>query len=553
METLKRIAAQIAMALRGMQWSQRAAIILCAAIVAVSVLWMVQWSGKRVYEPLTSRTLTEEELTVVRAKLEEWRIEHRMDGERIMVPPNMRHDVSARLIEAEIVPASLTLGFDALMSDESPWLSESEKERRWNLALSNELASTLSRMAGVRKARVFIDNRHKRRFGSPSVQPSAVVSIWPGPGFEFDRKRIHMFASFVSGAVAGLDIGRVRVIDESQGRSYTAHDPDANMAGDLLAIRRSEEEHFISKIRDRLSYIPGVLVQVFAEQETEQFELQSTTLDKPVVSKSSSETSDVQRRAASTGPGVAPNTSVALRGGGTDERSVTESTDEEFNGERGREVKQVTGTKGVIKSMTATIGVPRSWLVGTFKRLKGGDGEPSDPDLAQFEQSEFLKITEAVSKIINAADDDTRVAVSSFPDDVLVVMSAATGSTEGPTIASYATRYGPQAGLAALALLSLGMMLRVVRKTPTGPTIPRHLLDANEREMDDDLPHRSRIISETAQPLGDALSIDSMLEGHELDSHAVRTQQIAKQVADLVDKNPENVSELLRRWITQSR
>jgi flagellar biosynthesis/type III secretory pathway M-ring protein FliF/YscJ len=71
--------------------------------------------------------------------------------------------------------------------------------------------------------------------------------------------------------------------------------------------------------------------------------------------------------------------------------------------------------------------------------------------------------------------------------------------------------------------------------------------------LEDDLPQRSRIISETAQPLGDALSIDSMLEGHELDSHAVRTQQIAKQVAELVDKNPENVSELIRRWISHSR
>lgn len=552
MESLKRIAAQIAAGLRGMTWSQKAAIVLCAGLVVCTVVWMAQWSSSRVYEPLTSRTLTDDELTLVQTKLEEWHVDYRMDGDRILLPPNTRHDISARLMEAEVVPASLTLGFDDLMANESPWLSESEKERRWNLALSNELASTISRMAGVRKARVFIDNRSKRRFGSPSIEPSAVVSIWPGPGFEFDTKRIHMFASFVSGAVAGLNIDRVRVIDESRGRSYTAHDPDANMAGDLLAIRRSEEDHFIKKIHDRLSYIPGVLVQVFAEQETDEMQIQSTKLDKPVISKSSTETSDTTRRAESTGPGVAPNTSVALRGGGTDERAVTESTDEEFNGERSKEIKSVTSTKGVIKRLTATIGVPRSWLVRTFKRLKGRNDEPSEQELAQFEQTEFQNINQAVSKIINA-EDESQVAVSSFPDDALVAMSAASVEAASPTFATYASRYGAQAGLAVLALLSLGMMLRVVRKTPTGPTIPPHLLDTHEREHEEELPHRARIISDTAQPLGDALSIDSMLEGHELDEHAVKTQQIAKQVADLVEKSPDSVSDLVRHWISHGR
>lgn len=249
---------------------------------------------------------------------------------------------------------------------------------------------------------------------------------------------------------------------------------------------------------------------------------------------------------------MAPNTSVALRAGGTTETSVSEVTDEEFNGERGREVKQVTGTKGVITRLSATIGVPRSWLVHTFKRLKGRQDDPSDQELAQFEQTEFLKITQAVGKIIDA-DEDTQVAVSSFPDDAMVALSAASVEAATPTFASYATQYGAQIGLGALALLSLGMMLRVVRKSPTGPTIPKHLLEDHEREEELELPHRSRIISDTAQPLGDALSIDSMLEARELDSNTVKTQQIAKQVAELVDKNPEKVSEMIQRWIAQSR
>lgn len=555
MDFLKRLTAQIGAYYREMQLSQKAAIGLTVVVMIAALVWMMQWSSQRVYEPLSPTTLSEEEMALVQAKLEEWNIDYRVDNGRILLPPNTRHDVSARLLEAELLPAGFNLGFQELMDNESPWLSEAEKERRWTVALSNELANTLSHMSGVKKARVFIDNRQQRRFGSPSVQPSAVVSIWPKPNFTFDRKHIHMLAAFVSGAVAGLDINRVRVIDESQGQSYTAHDPDANMAGDLLALRRSEEAHFIRKIQDRLSYIPGVLVQVFAEQETDQTQVQSTTLDKPVISKSKAETSEMVRQSPAGGPGVVPNTSVALQGGGASgERTLSETSDEEFDGERGREIRSVMSTKGVIKKFTATIGVPRSWLIGTYKRLKNTEEDPSDEALMQFERAEFDKIIQAVTKIINASADD-QVAVASFPDDMQRAMQTVAVASEGPDVSGYLERYGAQAGLAMLALISIGLMLRMVRKAPIGPQIPAHLLEQNEREiLDPDLPLRNRILTgENTAPLGDVFGGETMLEGHELDEHAVKTRQLVTQVAELVSKDPERASEMINRWVGQGR
>lgn len=548
MDFLKKMLTQTGAHFRGLTGSQRIAIVLCVLVITVSLLWLVQWSGRRAYEPLATGVLAEEELAAVRAKLEEWRIDYKMEGERIMVPPNTRHDVTARLLDSETLPAGAALGFEQLLADESPWLSEAEKERRWTLALSNELAATLSRTAGVKKARVFIDNRQKRMFGGASVRPSAVVSIWPKPDFVFDRKRVHMFASFVSGAVAGLEIDRVRVIDESAGRSYTARDPEADMAGDLLALRRSEEEYYIRKILDRLSYIPGVLVQVFAEQETERRQVESTVLDKPAPSRSKTETTTETRQSQPTGPGVRPNTSVAVGAAGTAETRETEVSEEEFEAERGRQVTSRQNTKGVIKRMTASIGVPRSWLIGTYKKVKGKDQEPTDQELARFETDEFAKIVEGVSKIIDARQAD-QVAVSSFPDDAVV---AAATPAERATFVALAERYGGGAGLAALAVLSLAMMMRVVRKAPEGPRVPGGFPGAETVADEASAAKQRGAWTQTAQPLGEDGSSESLLEGRELGEETARTQQMVGQVADLARKDPESVAALVSRWMSQA-
>jgi len=551
MDFLKKMMTQTGGHLRGLNTSQRIAMALCALIIVVCVVWMVQWSGRRTYEPLVYRDLTEEELASVRAKLEEWRIDYRAEDGRIMVPPNTRHDLTARLLESETLPAGSTLGFAELISSESPWLSEAEKERRWTLALSNELASTLSRMAGVRKARVFIDNRQKRVFGGGSVQPSAVVSIWPRADFAFDAKRVHMLASFVSGAVAGLDIGRVRVIDESAGRSHTAHDAETNVAGDLMAVRRAEEGHYMRKITDRLSYIPGVLVQVFAEQETELTQVQNTVLDKPVISRTRTETTSEDRQSLPTGPGVRPNTGVAVTGAAPGEKRESETTEEEFEGERGREVTSRQNTKGVIKRLTASIGIPRSWLVGTYKRVKNQAGDPTEEQLQQFEASEFAKVIQAVGKIIDAKSDD-QVAVSSFPDEMLAATGAGPASSEATALAGYVERYAAPAGLVVLALLSLGMMLRVVRKAPEGPPVPGHLLVSAGGHPQEVAAGPRRVLTETAEPLGDALSPDALLEGRELDEETARTQHLVSQMSNLIKQNPDRVAELVSRWAHQS-
>ena len=295
MDFIKKLWTQTGQHLGELTRSQRIAIALCAVIVGGALIMLVHWSATRSYVPLPLAELSAEELADVESALVSMGVDYKVKANRVLVPPQRRTWVLGRLMESEAVAGKLSIDFARLIEADSPWLSENEKAWRRTVALSGELSKTISSMSGIQSARVFIDNTMRRGFAGRSVAPSAVVAVVPAGNFQIDKKRVHMLASLVSGAVAGLDITKVRVVDESAGRSYTAADPADAVAADLLEVRRSEERYYESKIYERLSYIPGVLASVFAEQETSLTQTQQTRLDKPVVSKSSTETTSESR------------------------------------------------------------------------------------------------------------------------------------------------------------------------------------------------------------------------------------------------------------------
>ena len=425
------------------------------------------------------------------------------------------------------------------------------------MALSGELSKTISSMSGIQSARVFIDNTMRRGFAGRSVAPSAVVAVVPAGNFEIDKKRVHMLASLVSGAVAGLDITKVRVVDESAGRSYTAADPADAVAADLLEVRRSEERYYESKIYERLSYIPGVLASVFAEQETSLTQTQQTRLDKPVVSKSSTETTSESRGPLSAEPGTRPNVGATLAAAGSAEQMEKEITEEEFLGERGREITTRQNTRGVVTRLTASVGVPRSWLVTTYMELKQAEEPPDEEALLAFEQAEFAKIVDAVKRVIDAKGDE-QVTVSSFSDLAGGVTAAGgTGDgarggllggpmqADGGAMVSLVRARGVEIALIGLAAFSLVLMMLTVRKAGDESRFSKRrggLTEPKELEMPEP-PEVPTVGSSPLQGEGEVLT------GHELDKEQLHSVQVAEQVNKMVMDNPHMAASLVERWM----
>lgn len=546
MEILRKLVKQTIAHLSDLTRSQRMALGLCALIVAASLVALVSWTASRSYVPLPLHELSAEDIGDVETALKRLAVDYRIEGEQVLVPPQQRTQILGQLMELESFQGRVTIDFARLIESDSPWMSENEKQWRRTVALGGELSRTIASMSGIKSARVFIDNTMRRGFGGRSVPPSAVVSVWPEPGFPIGKKRVNMLASLVSGAVAGLDMTKVKIVDESAGRSYTPSGPDDAMASDLLEMRRSEEEHYERKIQDRLSYIPGVLASVFAEQDTNETQTQKTSLDKPVVSKSRSETTTENRGLAAAEPGTRPNVGATLASSGRIETKETESSEDEFMGERGRETTSTRNTRGVIIKLTATIGVPRSWLIQTYKKMNRTEEDPADETaLQEIEEREFPKIAAAVSQIINAESGE-QVAVSSFPDFAPVEMEAGAAAQAGtqPMMARLGTRV-PEIALISLAAFSLMAMLLMVRKASDGSKLEKEKAAPTGPSFE--LPAPMEVPTVTGGVGGES----GVLVGHELDSEQLQSAQVAEQVGKMVNDNPSQAADLVQRWMNE--
>jgi flagellar biosynthesis/type III secretory pathway M-ring protein FliF/YscJ len=94
--------------------------------------------------------------------------------------------------------------------------------------------------------------------------------------------------------------------------------------------------------------------------------------------------------------------------------------------------------------------------------------------------------------------------------------------------------------LGGLALVSLTMMFLMVRRASVREVLPtaQELIGIPPAlaAMDGDL-------------VGEADEASPALEGVELNDSAIRRQQMLDQIADMVNKTPDEAAGLLRRWI----
>ena len=94
------------------------------------------------------------------------------------------------------------------------------------------------------------------------------------------------------------------------------------------------------------------------------------------------------------------------------------------------------------------------------------------------------------------------------------------------------TRYAPQGALACLALASMFMMMRIVRKSATNmPPIPEDPTADHDLEEDEE---SDEILAVGAGAVGQAQLGDSFLTAKELDEEMLHEIQMTSEVARMV-------------------
>ncbi|UCE60340.1 MAG: hypothetical protein JSU63_01055 [Phycisphaerales bacterium] len=558
MDRLRQLLSTISAQLSVLTVSQRLAVGLCAALVAGSLLWLVQWSTAPELVPLVNYEFGYDELDSAEQALEGSGLPYDIRGTRIFVRAGDRHNALRLLHSAQALPEGSLFDMASVVKDPNPFISPEARKTAETYAKGNELAKIIATYPFVKKASVMLNEKTRRRIGAPSDVPTASVAVTLAPSVEMSTEVVEGLAKLVAGAVAGLEPHNVYISDSRTGRSHTVPHPNDVLSVDYLGIVKQREEYLRKKILDRLAYIPGVKAQVSVELETRKSVKQKNTYDDPQPKKEDSEASDTSVASQAAEPGVIANTGQELTSGIGGQSSTSEKSTVEYGEPKLTETETIEELPFATKRVTATVSVPRSFIVGVFT-AKRPDAPPpgdDDPEFVVVRSEQVARVAKSVERIVMAKDAND-VEVDVYPD----MEWSPAGGTWSPVPSGVAgvyeqadmfdfvgllRTYGPQVGLAGLALMSFMMMTRVVRKS--SETVQARRMAGLEGEED---LGPEPVLAAGIRAVGQAEVSESVLTAREVDESTVRFEELGEEVSKMVQEDPETAAGLLRRWIEE--
>ena len=557
MESIRQLIEQISQQLDVLSKSQKIAIALCAAIVAGSFIWLIQSSTAPELTPVLAQDMSLGEIDKSLEELKVSGITAKQVGRRVYVKPVDRDRALLTLNKAGALPQDTSVGFAELMADENPFRPNDENKWRRQVALGTELARIISTSDDVESARVITQEKKRRVVGSGvNVRPTASIYVKMAHGKSITRPMVDGLCRFVAGAVPGLNAHDVTLVDARTMRAFTIPDPEDVLGVEILDHRKKNEKHLTDKLMAALQSIPGAIVTVSVELDASKTKTQKQSWAKPEVK--AEETSSTSNSTANTpgSTGVNPNIGVGLTSNTAGTSSETEESRTEFFDQKPTEVTNTEIAPFSVVRSTASIGIPRSFIVGIYQARFGADKEQSkideDADFAQIRESEIARVR-SIGKNILMADSDEDVDVQVFYDFVpggqeLNTFPGGEGAIAGVApeagTMGYLRAYGLQGGLMLLAIISFMVMTKMVRKsTEVVKTIlPPERVEGETEESEEAL-------QVAGGPVGKAATTEGLLVGQEIDEDTLKFTQLGEQVSEMVEADPVVAADMIRRWV----
>jgi len=573
-QALSRAAAQ----LRDMTVSQRIAVLFGGILVAGSLMWLVQWAARPELVPLLEQDLAPEDIALVRSGLDAMNERYDVRGARVFVRESAnRAALLAQLQQQNQLPADTAIGFRALVEEANPWISREESNRRWTVALQNEIESVLRQFRGVRHARIFLElNNRETRFARRQVPPSASVTLIMRGDEAVSRSLARAAAQLVAGAVGGMSPRDVQVVD-GNGTSALAWDEDDPDSSAGLHSQQRRHEHVIAeKIRSQLAFDPKVRVNVQVELDLTSQEVDSAVPSDPVETRVMTSSEETTRGQNAGQPGVEPNVAASISQPGPVERSVTDTSETEYQAGTTHQITRKPS--GEIREILAAVNVSYSYLENVYRRTATPDAPPpSEADIQRIFDGEKAKIVNQVTVLVKPQKPE-QVRVDWYYDDAL---------TAEPTVAAagltgwldLARTYGPQSALALLAVVSLTLLLRAARRGDRGEAfgmelgLPQEAIASARQSAAEQVEATRRAGRRTptaegavaaaggegavraafTHPVSQAAGSDGLLEAREVDQKTVQIGMMADQVAEMVEADEEAVTGLFEQWVQRKR
>jgi flagellar biosynthesis/type III secretory pathway M-ring protein FliF/YscJ len=136
MDRLRNLLVLIQTRLAQLTLSQRIAIGMCAALIGISFLWLLQWSTTPEMTPLLTRELSYSELETAEQALRSNGIAFEANGTTLLVREADRHNALRVLHSANALPEGSLFDMAAAVANQNPPSRPNACLMRWELARS---------------------------------------------------------------------------------------------------------------------------------------------------------------------------------------------------------------------------------------------------------------------------------------------------------------------------------------------------------------------------------------------------------------------------------
>jgi flagellar biosynthesis/type III secretory pathway M-ring protein FliF/YscJ len=566
--------------LAGLTASQR---MLAGALVVILVMTMLYWgkiAGSTERVALPASPTQPEELAQLTATLKAKGIDVTVENGKVMVPAGREIDAMGEASFNGLVPASTGNALDAMLDKITPWNTSGQFTARMNSAKQQYLAAILKKWPGVQGVDVVIADTPQAAI--TRRDPNMAVYIQTKAGASINRRQMAQSArQFVSRSMTGLRAENISIAIDGASISAGGDADVGLMSNDLLDTQRAAESDLISKLRNQLSYIPEIRISVAVDVDNaSSTEKQHTVDPKNKLSEAEEIETKTQKPVGPATPqqepGVIANVAIDANGGAaaTAGPSGIEIEDTKTKNRVDYGIKDTTTTRGPGKYTIAgaTVGVPRSNLIAIWRQRRAGDAQKDPTD------AEIQPIADAITKnvrqqivAVTGIKEESRITVTDIWDLEPIVggpVLAAASAGVGGELQSLATSHAKEVVLGILAVASLFMVSRMVKKAePIALNVPA-LAGAGGLALagfggggdgiatvgGGDGATRRKSGSVGGEDIAGEVGGDgnnAVMMGQELDPEVLETSQIIEQVSNFVKTNPDQAAQMVSRWMSR--
>lgn len=511
------------------------------AVIALGIggYFFATWAATPTYAPLFSN-LAPADASAIVDKLAADGVPYQLSngGQTILVPQDQVYAQRLAMSGAGL-PAQSDGGGYSLLDKQSLMTSDFKQHVDYKRALEGELAKTVKSISGVTAATVHLALPQKDLFSNDQEKPTASVLVATSTNRRLTPDQVQAVVHLVASSVEGLDPNDVTVVG-ADGMVMSGSGVDGGGAGGDLRSRATQqfEQRMGTALQQMLDQLVGpghAVVQITADLDFDQTETRTETY---VADPATPPLQESTKKEEYTGGGnptggvIAPDAGngTGTNGGSYSQESVT----------RANAVGKVTETRrsapGAVRRLSVAVLLDSATAQGA--------------DEARLQQL----VSSAVG--LDAQRGDT-IAISTMPFDKAVAeraqsdLAAAQAAEKQEQMFEYA-----KTGLivAAVVILVIAAMISSRRRNKR----LQKLLRAEVAQLNGGAGAATALeggnSAEQRAIEGGGDGEMAAIEAPSLvDPQLVQRQERQKEIADLVEKQPEEVAALLRTWLADRR